>query len=135
MMHYFRNIPIRTKVTAMIALASTGVLVMALAVVMTQDYLNLRGDQLDQLTTLARVVGGNSTAAVAFDDRDASAESLRTLSTTPQVKYAFIWSEKDSSVMASFTRSGGPLDQAVAAALMRNAKAPQELRTGEQDMY
>ena len=73
MMHFLRNIPIRTKVTAMIALASTGVLVLALAVVMTKDYLNLRGDQLDQLTTLARVVGGNSTAAVAFDDRDAAA--------------------------------------------------------------
>jgi len=135
MMHFLRNIPIRTKVTAMIALASTGVLVLALAVVMTKDYLNLRGDQLDQLTTLARVVGGNSTAAVAFDDRDAAAESLRTLSTTQQVKYAFIWSKKDSSVMASFTRTGGPLEQDVAADLMRHAKAPQELRTGEQDMY
>ncbi len=135
MMHFLRNIPIRTKVTAMIALASTGVLVLALAVVMTKDYLNLRGDQLDQLTTLARVVGGNSTAAVAFDDRDAAAESLRTLSTTLQVKYAFIWSKKDSSVMASFTRTGGPLEQDVAADLMRHATAPQELRTGEQDMY
>jgi len=134
-MHFLRNIPIRTKVTAMIALASTGVLVLALAVVMTKDYLNLRGDQLDQLTTLARVVGGNSTAAVAFDDRDAAAESLRTLSTTQQVKYAFIWSKKDSSVMASFTRTGGPLEQDVAADLMRHATAPQELRTGEQDMY
>jgi two-component system sensor histidine kinase/response regulator len=135
MMHFLRNIPIRTKVTAMIALASTGVLVLALAVVMTKDYLNLRGDQLDQLTTLARVVGGNSTAAVAFDDRDAAAESLRTLSTTPQVKYAFIWSKKNSDVMASFTRSGGPLEQAVASDLMRHATALQELRTGEQDMY
>ncbi len=133
MMHFLRNIPIRTKVTAMIALASTGVLVLALAVVMTKDYLNLRGDQLDQLTTLARVVGGNSTAAVAFDDRDAAAESLRTLSTTPQIKYAFIWSK--DHVMASFTRSGGPLDKAVAAALMLHAAVPQELRTGEQDMY
>ena len=28
MMHFLRNIPIRTKVTAMIALASTGVLAM-----------------------------------------------------------------------------------------------------------
>ena len=63
-MHFLRNIPIRTKVTAMIALASTGVLVLALAVVMAKDYLNLRDDQLDQLTTLARVVAGNSTAAV-----------------------------------------------------------------------
>jgi signal transduction histidine kinase/CheY-like chemotaxis protein/HPt (histidine-containing phosphotransfer) domain-containing protein len=135
MMHFLRNIPIRTKVTAMIALASTGVLVLALAVVMTKDYLNLRNDQLDQLTTLARVVSANSTAAVAFDDRDAAAESLRTLSTTPQVKYAFIWSKKDSTVMASFTRSGGPLEQAAAADLMRHATALQELRTGEQDMY
>jgi signal transduction histidine kinase/CheY-like chemotaxis protein/HPt (histidine-containing phosphotransfer) domain-containing protein len=135
MMHFLRNIPIRTKVTAMIALASTGVLVLALAVVMAKDYLNLRGDQLDQLTTLARVVGANSTAAVAFDDRDAATESLRTLSTTPQVKYAFIWSKKDTSVMASFTRSGGPLEQAVADELMRHATALQELRTSEQDMY
>jgi two-component system sensor histidine kinase/response regulator len=135
MMHFLRNIPIRTKVMVMIALASTGVLVLALAVVMAKDYLNLRGDQLDQLTTLARVVGGNSTAAVAFDDRDAAAESLRTLSTTPQIKYAFIWSKKNSAVMASFTRSGGPLEQAVAADLMRHASALQELRTGEQDMY
>ncbi len=133
MMHFLRNIPIRTKVTAIIALASTGVLVLALAVVMTKDYLNLRGDQLDQLTTLARVVGGNSTAAVAFDDRDAAAESLRTLSTTPQIKYAFLWSK--DQVMASFTRSGGPLDKAVAADLMRHASALQELRTGEQEMY
>jgi signal transduction histidine kinase/DNA-binding NarL/FixJ family response regulator/HPt (histidine-containing phosphotransfer) domain-containing protein len=135
MMHFLRNIPIRTKVTAMIALASTGVLVLALAVVMAKDYLNLRDDQLDQLTTLARVVAGNSTAAVAFDDRDAAAESLRTLSTTPQVKYAFIWSKKDSNVMASFTRGGTSLEQGVAADLMRHATAPQQLRTGEQDMY
>ncbi len=133
MMHFLRNIPIRTKVTAMIVFASTGVLVLALAVVMTKDYLNLRGDQLDQLTTLARVVGGNSTAAVAFDDRDAAAESLRTLSTTPQIKYAFIWSK--DQVMASFTRSGGPLDRAAAAALKLDAAVPQQLRTGEQDMY
>src|SRR5262245_8568340 len=134
-MHFLRNIPIRTKVTAMIALASTGVLVLALAVVMAKDYLNLRDDQLDQLTTLARVVAGNSTAAVAFDDRDAAAESLRTLSTTPQVKYAFIWSKKDSNVMASFTRGGTSLGQGVAADLMRHATAPQQLRTAEQDMY
>src|SRR5215813_202988 len=133
MMHYFRNIPIRTKVTAMIALASTGVLVMALAVVMTQDYLNLRGDQLDQLTTLARVVGANSTAAVAFDDRDAAAESLRTLSTTPQIKYAFIWSK--NRVLASFTRGGAVLATSTAADLVGRARAAQELRTSEQEMY
>jgi signal transduction histidine kinase/CheY-like chemotaxis protein/HPt (histidine-containing phosphotransfer) domain-containing protein len=133
MMDYLRNISIRTKVTAMIALASTGVLVLALAVVMTKDYLNLRGDQLEQLTTLARVVGANSTAAVAFDDSEAAAESLRTLETTPHVKYAFIW--VDDRVMASFVRKGGSFDPQAVADLRKSAAAPHQLRSDQQDMY
>ncbi|MGH6930450.1 MAG: histidine kinase dimerization/phospho-acceptor domain-containing protein, partial [Dongiaceae bacterium] len=133
MMEYLRNISIRTKVTAMIAVASTGVLVLSLAVIMTTDYLNLRSDQLEQLTTLARVVGGNSTAAVAFDDREAAAESLRTLETTPHVKYAFIWA--NDHVMASFVRNDGVLVPQAVADLRRNVSAPNQLRSDQQDMY
>jgi two-component system, sensor histidine kinase and response regulator len=133
MMEYLRNISIRTKVTAMIAVASTGVLVLSLAVIMTKDYLNLRSDQLEQLTTLARVVGGNSTAAVAFDDREAAAESLRTLETTPHVKYAFIWA--NDRVMASFVRNDGLLAPQAVAELRRNVSAAHQLRTDQQDMY
>jgi signal transduction histidine kinase/PleD family two-component response regulator/HPt (histidine-containing phosphotransfer) domain-containing protein len=133
MMEYLRNISIRTKVTAMIAVASTGVLVLSLAVIMTKDYLNLRSDQLEQLTTLARVVGGNSTAAVAFDDREAAAESLRTLETTPHVKYAFIWA--NDHVMASFVRNDGLLSPQAVADLRRNVSASNQLRGDQQDMY
>jgi signal transduction histidine kinase/DNA-binding response OmpR family regulator/HPt (histidine-containing phosphotransfer) domain-containing protein len=132
-MEYLRNISIRTKVTAMIAVASTGVLVLSLAVIMTKDYLNLRSDQLEQLTTLARVVGGNSTAAVAFDDREAAAESLRTLETTPHVKYAFIWA--NDQVMASFVRNGGQLSAQAVADLRRNITATHQLRSDQQDMF
>jgi signal transduction histidine kinase/DNA-binding NarL/FixJ family response regulator/HPt (histidine-containing phosphotransfer) domain-containing protein len=117
----------------MIAVASTGVLVLALAVVMTKDYLNLRGDQLDQLTTLARVVGANSTAAVAFDDREAAAESLRTLATTPHVKYAFIWA--NDQVMASFVRNAGTLSAKAVAELRQETSAIHALRGDRQDMY
>ncbi len=133
MMEYLRNISIRTKVTAMIAVASTGVLVLSLAVIMTKDYLNLRSDQLEQLTTLARVVGGNSTAAVAFDDREAAAESLRTLETTPHVKYAFIW--VNDHVMASFVRNDGVLAPQAVAELRRNVSAAHQLRSDQQDMF
>ena len=133
MLKFLRNLSIRTKVTAMIVLASTGVLVLALAALMTKDYLILRADQLDQLTTLARVVSANSSAAVAFDDHDAANESLRTLSTTPNVKLAFIWSH--DKVMASFVRGGGAIDQALVGDLVQNAKAEQALRNDRQDMY
>jgi signal transduction histidine kinase/CheY-like chemotaxis protein/HPt (histidine-containing phosphotransfer) domain-containing protein len=133
MFDFLRNISIRTKVTAMIAVASTGVLVLSLAVVMTKDYLNLRSDQLDQLATLARVVGANSTAAVAFDDSEAATESLRTLGTTPHVKYAFIWA--NNRVMASFVRDGGSLVPAAVTDLRRNAPSIHGLRTDQQDMY
>jgi len=132
-MKLLRNLSIRTKVTAMIVLASTGVLVLALAALMTKDYLILRADQLDQLTAIARVVGGNSSAAVAFDDHDAANESLRTLGTTPNVKLAFIWSH--DKVMASFVRGNGPIDQALVDDLVQNAKAEQALRSDKQDMY
>ncbi|MGE0117931.1 MAG: response regulator [Dongiaceae bacterium] len=133
MIEFLRNISIRTKVTAMIAVASTGVLVLALAVVMTKDYLNLRGDQLEQLTTLAGVVGANSTAAVAFNDAEAAAESLRTLETTPHVKYAFIWA--DDRVVASFVRNGGALNAKSVADLRQRTPLMHELRSDEQDMY
>ncbi len=133
MMKLLRNLSIRTKVTAMIVLASTGVLVLALAALMTKDYLILRADQLDQLTAIARVVGANSSAAVAFDDHDAANESLRTLGTTPNVKLAFIWSH--DKVMASFVRGNGPIDQALVDDLVQNAKAEQALRSDKQDMY
>ncbi len=133
MIELLRNISIRTKVTAMIAVASTGVLVLALAVVMTKDYLNLRGDQLEQLTTLARVVGANSTAAVAFNDAEAATESLRTLEMTPHVKYAFIWAE--DRVVASFVRNGGALNSRSVADLRQRTPILHELRGDEQDMY
>jgi signal transduction histidine kinase/CheY-like chemotaxis protein/HPt (histidine-containing phosphotransfer) domain-containing protein len=133
MIELLRNISIRTKVTAMIAVASTGVLVLALAVVMTKDYLNLRGDQLEQLTTLARVVGANSTAAVAFNDAEAATESLRTLEMTPHVKYAFIWAE--DRVVASFVRNGGALNGRSVADLRQRTPIMHELRSDEQDMY
>src|SRR6185312_60014 len=45
------------------------------------------------------------------------------------------WSKKDSDVMASFTRGGTLFEPGIAADLMRHATAPQQLRTGEQDMY
>ncbi len=133
MIDFLRNISIRTKVTAMIAVASTGVLVLALSVVMTKDYLNLRGDQLEQLTTLARVVGANSSAAVAFADGEAAAESLRTLATTPHVKYAFIWAKDE--IMASFVRNDGSLNPKAVAELRQEVSAIHALRGAHQDMY
>jgi signal transduction histidine kinase/CheY-like chemotaxis protein/HPt (histidine-containing phosphotransfer) domain-containing protein len=101
-MKNLRNLSIRTKATIMIVLASSAILIAALSALLTKDYLVFRDDQLEQLTTLTKVVVANSTAAVAFDDREAAQEGLNTLTTTPSIVAAIIWSK--DQVLASYRR-------------------------------
>jgi signal transduction histidine kinase/CheY-like chemotaxis protein/HPt (histidine-containing phosphotransfer) domain-containing protein len=134
-MRSLRNLSIRTKATLMIVLVSIGVLVAALSVLLAKDYLTFREDQLEELRTLARVVGANSAAAVTFDDRDAAAESLRTLSTQPHVELAFIWAH--DQVLASYARKDVVGADALIQGLLRNRDdQPEEaIRTDRGDMY
>ena len=87
-MGILRNFSIRTKATVTIVLVSTAVLTLALSVVLARDYFTFREDELDKLTTLARVISANSTAAVAFEDREAAKEGLGKLATDPNIKAA-----------------------------------------------
>src|SRR4030095_16816599 len=135
MMGSLRNLSIRTKVTLMIVLASIGVLVAALSVLLAKDYLTFREDQLEELRALPRVGGPNSAAAVTFEDRDAASESLRTLSTQPHVELAFIWAR--DQVLASYARNGFVGADALTQDLLHDhdGKADEAIRTDRGDMY
>jgi sensor histidine kinase regulating citrate/malate metabolism len=94
-MGILRNLSIRTKATVTIVLVSTLVLTIALSVVLARDYFTFREDEQDKLTTLARVIAANSTAAVAFEDREAARDGLGKLTTDPNIKGAFIWANNE----------------------------------------
>jgi diguanylate cyclase len=60
---------------------------------------------LDSLRAQARLIGGNSTAAVMFDNRDDADEILASLRETPDILHAVIL-RADGRLLADFSRTG-----------------------------
>jgi signal transduction histidine kinase/CheY-like chemotaxis protein/HPt (histidine-containing phosphotransfer) domain-containing protein len=132
-MGILRNFSIRTKATVTIVFVSTAVLALALSVVLTRDYFTFREDEVDKLTTLARVISANSTAAVAFEDREAARDGLGKLATDPNIKAAFIWSNNDQ--FASYLRPGESGAQAMMDELRAAGTADRTIRDDRRDMF
>ena len=107
-MRTFRDIPIRQKlviivmVTTIVALILTGVGVVA------SDAILFRGDLKRDLSSLARIIADNSTAAVAFNDPKAATETLGTLRARPHVVTACIY-RADGTVLATYMRVRAPV--------------------------
>ncbi|MFM9843712.1 MAG: ATP-binding protein [Dongiaceae bacterium] len=132
-MGILRNLSIRTKATVTIVFVSTAVLTLALSVVLARDYFTFREDELDKLTTLARVISANSTAAVAFEDREAARDGLGKLATDPNIKAAFIWANDDQ--FASYLRPGESGAQAMVDELRAAGTVDKIIRDGRKDMF
>ncbi len=86
-----RKIAIRQKLTLIVMLTSGIVLGIASLVFVTNEISYLRSAALSELETLATVIGGNSTAAIAFRDRQAAEEILASLRATPQIVRAGLY--------------------------------------------
>jgi len=132
-MGILRNLSIRTKATVTIVLVSTLVLTIALSVVLARDYFTFRSDELDKLTTLARVISANSTAAVAFEDREAARDGLGKLTTDPNIKAAFIWANNEH--FASYLRPGESGAQAMMSELRVLGTTEKTIRDDRDDMF
>lgn len=132
-MGILRNFSIRTKATVTIVLVSTLVLTIALSVVLARDYFTFREDEQDKLTTLARVIAANSTAAVTFDDHEAARDGLGKLTTDPNIKAAFIWA--NSEHFASYMRPGESGAQAMLNELRALGTVEKTIRDDRKDMF
>jgi two-component system, sensor histidine kinase and response regulator len=132
-MGILRNLSIRTKATVTIVFVSTIVLTIALSVVLARDYFTFREDELDKLTTLARVVSANSTAAVAFEDRETARDGLGRLTTDPNIKAAFIWANDQQ--FASYLRPGESGAQAMLNELRAAGTITKTIRDDREDMF
>jgi signal transduction histidine kinase/DNA-binding response OmpR family regulator/HPt (histidine-containing phosphotransfer) domain-containing protein len=87
---HLRNRSIRAKLTLMMALISVVVLMLASVAFMANDVIKIRSGMVDSLTVLANVIGRNSSAALAFNDKVAAAETLAALKAEPYVQSASI---------------------------------------------
>ncbi|MBW8056234.1 MAG: HAMP domain-containing protein, partial [Nitrospira sp.] len=97
----FRDISVKYKITAISLLTSYVVLVLASVVFVGVEWMSDRRAIGQELETIADIIGNNSTAAIAFDDRDGAEEILAALHAKPNIEWAYIY-RADGTVLARY---------------------------------
>ncbi len=89
-----RNLPIKTKLIAMMMLtASIGIFVMAI-VISINEAITMRHDIEAELATLAKVIGSRSIGSLSFNDPKTAIENLNALAIKNDIVYAAIYQEE-----------------------------------------
>jgi PAS domain S-box-containing protein len=106
-MRNFRDIPIKQKLMV-ITMATTAVAVLLAAVgIVVFDTFLFRRSLTRDLSALSRIIGDNSTAALAFNDPQAATETLSALRVRPHVVAACIY-RLDRTMLAQYSRTDEP---------------------------
>jgi signal transduction histidine kinase len=92
---------ITQKLTTLILLISGTVVLLTCGTLLTYEIVTFRHAMVRTLTTLARVVAANSTAALAFDNRADATNVLSALVAEPHIAAAALY-DKDGSLFAKY---------------------------------
>ena len=114
--------PLTRKLTSIVLMISGITLVVACVVLIAFDYSASRLRLVREVTTLADVVGSNSTGALAFGDARAAADTLKSLSVDGHVYSARLFT-RDGAELAAYTPGTKPAQTfTFDAARLRNAE-------------
>ena len=105
MVKRFLSLSIRHKLIAILLLTNGVILALVSLAFVVNEVTGFRSEMQTELTALADIVGNNSSAAVAFNDRSAASETLSGLRAKPYILTAFVML-KDDSVLASYFAPG-----------------------------
>src|SRR5271154_2348869 len=101
----FQDISIKRKLTAIIMIASTVALLLVSAGFVTYELVTFRQTMARDISTLAEVIGNQSTAALSFGDKDTANEILGALSAKKHITGAALY-DKDGHLMAVYPSNG-----------------------------
>ncbi|MGH9362841.1 MAG: histidine kinase dimerization/phospho-acceptor domain-containing protein, partial [Thermoanaerobaculia bacterium] len=104
-MRSFADFSIRRKLVAIAMVTSVVALLLAGAAFMAKELAAFRSVEREKLSTMAEVIGNQSTAALSFSEGNTAREILRALAAVPQVDYAAIHDAK-GALFAEYRRAG-----------------------------
>lgn len=104
-MHILQNLPIRQKLMLIALLTTGGALVMAGAALIYFDVTRFRAEMTEDLGALTEIVANNCTAALAFRDDEAAAETLRALRARQDIVSAAVY-DGGGRLVASYGEKG-----------------------------
>ncbi len=90
-MKSYKDLAINTKLTLLVLLAGSVALLLSSFAFVANDVHVIRTSMVKQMTTLAEVLGSNSTAALNFQDPNTASELLMSLKKQPAVEFACIY--------------------------------------------
>src|SRR5437867_423648 len=90
-MKSYKDFAINTKLTLLVVLAGGVALLLSCIAFVTNDVQMIRASTIKQMSTLADVLGSNSTAALNFEDPGTAAELLTSLQKQPAIEFACIY--------------------------------------------
>jgi two-component system, sensor histidine kinase and response regulator len=105
MIHRLNNLSIRRKIIALLLLTNVIVLALVASAFVVNEATMFRTGARAELAALAEIIGNNTSAAVAFNDRVAASETLSGLRAKSPIMAAFVIL-KDGSVLASYLAKG-----------------------------
>ncbi|WP_328746636.1 ATP-binding protein [Geomonas anaerohicana] len=107
MIKRLRDLSIRRKLIAMLLFTNAVVLALVSAAFVVNEANRFRSEMQTELTALAEIIGNNSSAAVAFNDRQAAGETLAALRAKPYIRTALIVMQ-DDTVLVRYLAPGSP---------------------------
>ncbi len=100
-MRAFRNASFKSKLVTLTSVISILVAIVACTALIAGHALSFKQELAKDLSSLARVIGNNCSAALLFDDRESARETLASLNVMPHVRSAFIF-DASGKQMASY---------------------------------
>ncbi len=100
------RLSIKRKVTLVTMTTSTAALVVASLMFGVFDHITSNLSAVKELTTMADVVGGNSAAALTFDDASAGSEILSRLGVQPSIVRAAVY-DAEGRIFTTYDRNRG----------------------------
>ena len=109
MVAILKHASIKRKLRATVLVTCIASLAIALSVIVFTEVTSFKESYFHKLSTVARVVGSGSRAALVFADAEAAKERLAPLESEPHVKAAALYS-LDYNILASFPGDKGDID-------------------------
>ncbi len=101
----FADLPIRRKLTVIIMLTASVMVVLAAAAFVAYDYATFRQKMVADLAVLAEMVEANASTALLFNDKDTAQKLLVALKAQPRIVSARLWAA-DGTPFAEYVRAG-----------------------------
>lgn len=104
-MSFLKNVSIRDKLNRIVMLTTSVALLLAALGFCLYDLLAFRNTEARELSSVAGIIGSNSTASLQFEDPTSGRETLETLSSDPRVVSAGLYNQ-EGKIFATYYRHG-----------------------------